>query len=87
MRTYSDLFPFVIIAFEKIGAVLNGDNDGPLLGELRLSRECKVYASSKGDNRSCGWLTGVLMVAERTLLDDTVQLLKFGDGMAFELVI
>ena len=86
LHEVADLLPLVVVALEKVPAVLDGNDDGAGgLGQLGLCGEGKVGAGGEGDDRGNGRRGSVFVVAERAGVEDAGHLLEFGNGVGFEL--
>lgn len=76
--TYPDFFPFVIITFEEISMMLYWNYAGTTEADFWFRREGEVRSRCQRDDRGNGRDTGVLLMAERAVVKDAVQLLIIG---------
>lgn len=77
----ADFFPFVVVAFEEVGAVLDGGYDGAAFGDFGFRGECEVDSCCEGDDWGEGGLGWgfVFVVAEGAVVEDAVCALEIGD--------
>jgi hypothetical protein len=45
----AEFFPFIVVAFEKVGAVLDWNNDGATVTDFGLGRQGKECSCSEGN--------------------------------------
>lgn len=86
LHEVAEFFPLVVVAFEEVCAVLDGDDDGAAVGELGLGGESEEDAGGEGDYGGDGGLGRglVFVVAEGAGVEDAVGALVVGDGLVAE---
>jgi hypothetical protein len=83
LHEVANLFPFVVVAFEEVCAVLNRDNDSTAIANFRLGRQGEEDAGSKGDDRCNRGLRRrfVFVMTEGAGVENAVCALVVGNGL------